>query len=191
LSWLTCRWSEPSRPTEFPVASARRLLRFSSRRYRDANHAIRYRDVDPVLMTLIHDIDLALWFDGSVPKSISARRRPVAGAASLTTVSVEAESGAEWLLSTAWIHPGPDCPPDRVEIIGTAGSAELEVGRHIDLFGADSRRMITPEDDPLLTELRCFLDGVRDGRSHSPVTPEEALAGLRLAEAVMADLAVP
>ncbi|MBL8582758.1 MAG: Gfo/Idh/MocA family oxidoreductase [Rhizobiaceae bacterium] len=165
-----------------------KLLRFSSRRYRDSSHAGRYPDVDPVLMTLIHDIDLALWFDGGPPRKVEAHRRPPGQADSLTTVFVQSASGAEWLLSTAWLHSGPHCPPDRVEIIGTSGSAELEVGSHIDLFGAEPRRVGLGDDDPLITELRCFLEGVRDGRSHSPVSPEEALSGLRLAEAIVAEI---
>lgn len=164
------------------------LLRFSSRRYRDASHAARYRDIDPVLMTLIHDIDLALWFDGSDVAKVHAHRGPSGQAASLTTVHVEANSGAQWQLSTAWLHPGPDCPGDRVEIVGTGGSAELEVGSHIDLFADRRARIGIGDDDPLATELVCFMDGIRAGRSQSPVSPEEALAGLRLAEAIMDEL---
>lgn len=169
-----------------------RLLRFSSRRYRDRSHAERYPDIDPVLMTLVHDIDLALWFDPSLPVAVSARRNPLGTAASLTTAHVESAAGVEWLLSTAWVHPGPDCPPDRVEIFGTEGSAELEVGSHIDVFGPTHRRIeLARDDDPLRTELECFVEGIRAGKSQSPVSPDEALTGLQLAERIMETLQAP
>ncbi len=35
------------------------VIYVNSRRYRDDSHAIRYADLDPILTTLIHDIDLA------------------------------------------------------------------------------------------------------------------------------------
>ena len=37
------------------------VLYVNSRRYRDDSHAVRYADADPVLTTLIHDIDIAQW----------------------------------------------------------------------------------------------------------------------------------
>ncbi|SRR5208282_806494 len=46
----------------------------NSRRYRDDSHAVRYPDTDPILMTLIHDIDLALWVTNSDIHSVLARR---------------------------------------------------------------------------------------------------------------------
>jgi predicted dehydrogenase len=98
----------------------------------------------------------------------------------------------EWLLSTAWVHPGPDCPPDRVEIFGSEGSAELEVGSRIDVFGATHRRIeLTGDDDPLRTELECFVEGIRTGKSQSPVSPKEALVGLKIAERIMEALRTP
>ena len=166
------------------------LLQFSSRRYRDASHAARYTEIDPVLMTMIHDIDLALWFDGGCPVSVSATRLPKGTSHSLTTARLVSSSGAVWQVSTAWLHPGPDCPPDRVEIVGTRGSAELEVGSHIDVYGETRWRIEVGElDDPLRTELECFLAGIRAGRSHAPVTPEHAQNGLIAAEMIIRELA--
>lgn len=163
-----------------------RLLSFASRRYRDAGHAARYADVDPVLMTMIHDIDLALWFDGSAAVRARAVRRPEGTARSLTQARFESGNGAVWNLSAAWLHPGSDYPPDRVEIVGDAGSAELHVGSHIDIFGQSRRRIALEEpEDALGAELDCFLAGIRAGRSLAPVTPQDALDGLNAAEMVL------
>ena len=51
-----------------------KVIYVNSRRYRDDSHALRYPDADPVLMTLIHDIDLAQWVTGSAFRSVLARR---------------------------------------------------------------------------------------------------------------------
>ena len=47
------------------------VIYVNSRRYRDDSHAIRYGDTDPVLMTLIHDVDLAQWVTRSDFRSCS------------------------------------------------------------------------------------------------------------------------
>lgn len=165
------------------------LLHFRSRRYRDASHAERYTDIDPVLMTMIHDLDLALWFDGGTAVSATATRRPRGTARSLTCAHIESDSGATWDVATAWLHPGPECPPDHVEIIGSAGSAELFVGSHIAVFGQSYRHIeLGSEDDPLRAELECFLAGIRAGVSQAPVSPHDALHGLIAAEMVLAAL---
>jgi len=166
-----------------------KLLQFTSRRYRDASHADRYRDIDPVLMTMIHDIDLALWFSGESAHVTSVARRPTGTPRSLTATCLETTSGVGWCLSTAWLHPGMDCPPDIVEIVGSDGSAELTAGSHIEIFGRDHERIpVDTKDDPLRTELECFLDGIRSGVLKPPVTPEDALDGLVVAEAIVGSL---
>lgn len=165
------------------------LLQFTSRRYRDRSHADRYTDIDSVLMTMIHDIDLALWFGNETARLTSAVRRPAGTSRSLTTACLEAASGAMWRLSTAWLHPGMDCPPDIVEIVGSSGSAELVAGSHIDIFGAERERIsLDSHDDPLRTELACFLDGIHSGILKSPVAPQDALEGLVVAEAIVDSL---
>lgn len=163
-----------------------RLLRFASRRYRDASHASRYAGIDPVLMTMIHDIDLALWFDGGEALRASAFRGDAGTGRSLTCAWLESSSEAAWHLETAWLHPGPDCPADRVEIVGTGGSAELFVGSHIEVHGASVRRIeIEASDDPLRTELDCFVAGIRAGKLLAPVSPADALNGLIAADMIL------
>lgn len=186
------RFSAPHRRLHSIVARGQigDLLRVSSRRYRDRSHVGRYSDVDPVFTTMIHDIDLALWFDGSDAVTVRARRLPADDYQSLTIADATSSRGAIWQLSLAWLHPTLDCPPDRVELIGTLGSVEFEVGRGIDIYTNDGHRFIPDEDDdPLHTELLAFLAGIRTGRLDAPVTPDDALRGLRIAEQVVGALA--
>jgi predicted dehydrogenase len=166
------------------------LVQFNSRRYRDASHAARYTDIDPVLMTMIHDIDLALWFSGAPSAGVTSVFRGPAGVSrSVTTACLETASGTAWQLSTAWLHPSPDCPPDRVEIIGTRGSAELFVGSHLEIHATTFERVeLDLRDDPLRTELECFLAAIRSGGGQLPVTPQDALDGITAADAILVAL---
>ena len=167
------------------------LLHVESRRCRDADHARRYAATDPVLMTMIHDIDLALWLDrGGRAISAVASRHPANTFRSLTSARIESSTGVTWHVATAWLHTGAQCPPDRVEIVGSKGSAELVVGSHLEVFAGPGRRIADdPAADPLRAELDCFLAGVRSGASTAPVTPQDALNGLIAAEMVLQAMA--
>jgi predicted dehydrogenase len=141
-------------------------------------------------MTLIHDIDLALWLGGAPGVSVAAARRTHGTARSITSVQAEGANGVIWHLATAWLHPSTDTPADRVELLGTEGSATLFVGSHIELRARESRRIAVPAGgDPLRTELECFLDGIRAGTSRAPVKLEDAVDGLEAAGMVLRVLA--
>ena len=168
-----------------------RVISIASRRYRDGSHAARYSDIDPVLMTMIHDIDLALWIGEGVPVSATARRRTGDGGKSLTTALVEDDKGVLWRLTTAWLYPADDTPVDRVEVVGTDGGIEMDAGGVLRIFGPQPQSIdfAGTDEDPLTAELECFLSGIREGGSRSPVTLTDALHGLLAAEMILADLA--
>lgn len=185
------RFSAPHRALyELAVSGALgRLLTFTSQRMRHRDHARLYRGIDPVLMTMIHDIDLALWIGGSDARTAGAVRRNGPGGASLAEAEVEARNGLIWRLTTGWLHDGP-CAPDRIGIIGTDGSAEWEDGGSIRIFGRSERIIDLPEgDDPLGAEIDAFLDAIANGPRLLPVTPADAVAGLEAADMILAALA--
>ena len=168
------------------------VIHVSSRRYRDDSHVVRYPDTDPVLMTLIHDIDLALWVDGfRVPHG----SRPSVGGPgyrSMTAVMATTATGATCDLRTAWTFADGDLPPDRLEAVGDRGSVELTVGEALQVY-AEGRRTAYPPaeaDDPLRNEHEHFLACVRD-RSRAPALDlADALAGLKLADAAIKSLSL-
>jgi predicted dehydrogenase len=166
------------------------IVHVSSRRYRDDSHALRYPDTDPILMTLIHDIDLAVWATGSDFRSVLARRSGGPGYRSMTAVMATAATGAICDLRTAWTFADGDLPPDRLEAVGNCGSVELIVGQSLQVF-AEGRRTAYPPaeaDDPLRNEQDHFLACVRD-RSRAPrLNLADALAGLKLADAALESL---
>ena len=161
------------------------LCYINARRYRDSAHVAAYGDIDPVLMTMIHDIDLALWCDGTTAASAVAWR---SDAASMTAAQLTSHSGACWDLRTGWLHPGIP-PEDRLEVMGTNGSVELVAGSQLMIHAAESRRIYTDSDpDPLQAELACFIASIQVGRLLAPVTARDALDGLRAAEMIIAAL---
>lgn len=165
-----------------------RILSISARRHRDDSHATRYPDIDPVLMTMIHDIDLAVWISGAAPVQVWAARRPASSQRSQTIASVQDDKDALWQLTTAWTFPG-EAPPDRLEVIGEAGSVELEVGGRLLQYGAATWTLaLDGPDDALHAELSYFTACIRRGERPRAVTLAEAITGLMVAEAAMASL---
>ena len=184
------RFSAPHRALAGIAASGvlGRLLTLRSRRHRDRGHARLYPDVDPVLMTMIHDIDLGLWVSGAPAASARAVRRTGRGGGTLTEAEVIAENGVRWELAAAWLADGA-CPPDRVELVGTEGSAEWQEGGPLRLFGpAPESRPPDPGDDPLAVEVAAFLAALGEGPGALPVTPADAVAGIDAAAMILAAL---
>jgi predicted dehydrogenase len=166
------------------------VIYVNSRRYRDDNHAVRYPDTDPVLMTLIHDIDIAQWVTGSDFHSVVGRRSEGVGYRSMTAVSATTATGVICDLRTAWTFTNGEAPPDRVEVVGDRGSVELTVGAGLDVY-ADGRRTSYPAagtDDPLRNEQDHFLACVRDRSVAPALTLLQALVGLKLADAAIESL---
>ena len=162
----------------------------SSRKHRDEAHAARYRDTDPVLMTLVHDIDFLLGATGARMETVFALRNPADSFRSITVVAGRDTTGATWNLSNAWVLPGA-CPPDRIEITCAHGAVEMEVGAAIRVSGETPRVIdvsATTDDDMLDTEIAAFLDGVRTGEHPGHVTLADARNGLALADAVARSL---
>ena len=169
-----------------------RVLSFSARRYRDDSHARRYTDIDPIMMTMIHDIDLALWMTGASVGEVFTQRGPAhEPQRSHTMMTARGIGGASWSLSTAWTFPGDVPPPDRLEIVGEQGGIDFEAGAFLRQYGAMSRNLdpaALAQDDSLFTEVSYFVHCIRTGVRPDIVTPRDAHTGLLIAEAAIASL---
>lgn len=167
------------------------IIYIDSRRYRDASHARRYPDTDPVLMTLIHDIDLAVWLAPEPFVSVRGSRTAGPGFQSLTTADLETASGIRCHLRTAWTFTDGDLPPDRLEVVGECGSIELDAGHSLRLYvdGRCTELPLTSGDDPLANEHDCFVARIRNSQAPLPVSMNDAIIGLKLAEAILQSLA--
>lgn len=189
----TLRFSTPHRRIAQMVADGLigQPKHFFSRRFRDSAHKRAYRDIDPVGMTMIHDIDLGLWITGAGLTDFTAVRSVPKDRGSLTDVSGVGESGVGWHLQTAWFHETGRVPPDRVEVIGTIGSIEFEVGSGIRRYTSDGEvTESVAEDDPLVREHDVFIKAA-NGLETPPVTARNAYEGLLIAEAILQAIGVP
>jgi predicted dehydrogenase len=169
-----------------------RVLGISSRRDRDRDHVRRYGDVHPALLTLIHDIDLAVWISGSRAVRVNAHERLVAdgGPPQLVWAQVEAADGSVWSLRATLLLPVEAQLADRLEVYGTDGVAAL--GLEPAVVVAASRveavdHVLTPDAHPgaLDAEVAYFCACVRNGAAPDVVTLAEAAHGVRIAEAIM------
>lgn len=172
-----------------------RLLAVSSVRDRGRGHTRMYPDIHPALMTLIHDIDLALWLSGSYGLRASAHGRGGhdSNIPSLVWAHVEAADGSVWSLHTSWLLPDMAVPTDRLEVYGTDGAIVLELRSSVTLLGASVEAVdheLTPTAHPgaIDAELQYFCECIRNGSSPTIVTLAEAVHGVRIAEAIMASI---
>ena len=166
------------------------VIYVNSRRYRDDSHAIRYGDTDPVLMTLIHDVDLAQWVTRSDFRSVLAQRSGGSGYRSMTTACATTATGVACHLRTAWTFRDGDLPKDRWEVVGDHGSVELVVGESLQLYreGRRTNLPLVEADDSLRNEQDHFLACVRDRSRKPAVDLLQAFAGLKLADAAKESL---
>lgn len=168
-----------------------RVLSVSMRNHRDETHAVRYPDIDPVLMTMVHNIDLAMWITGARLASVLAIRRPEGTARSETLITGTDTGGSMWHISNAWTYPTLQTPPDRVEVIGDRGAIEMELGSHICVFGSKPRDINLrgePEDDMLSSEISYFAGCIEDDQKPKVVTLEDARGGLIATDAILESL---
>lgn len=164
------------------------LLAISARRERGADHEWRFPGVHPALMTMVHDIDLAVWMSGSRAVRVSAhgRRRASPDGAEdggdlpplLLWATVEAEDESVWSLRVSWLLPEGAAVPDRIELFGADG-----------LDGAESYEAPDALDAGIRAEVAHFCRCIRDRRPSEVVTLEEAVHGIAIADAVIASAA--
>ncbi|MGE0005229.1 MAG: Gfo/Idh/MocA family protein [Parvibaculaceae bacterium] len=187
------RFSKPHRMIADIVGSGEigRVLSLTARRHRDDSHALRYRDIDPVMMTMIHDIDLALWMANAPAAEILALRSPAGEQRAQTVVSARDRNGAAWTLATSWTFATDAAPPDRLDIVGERGGIDFETGAYLRQYGRKTRETdLSAEapDDPLHAEVAYFVGCIRSGRRPETVTAADAQSGLVIAEAALASL---
>ena len=147
-----------------------------------------------VLDLMIHDLDYAAWVAGPVT-SVYARSirgaRPAADVDHAVALLQHAD-GAITHLEASWAHP-PAVFRTYLEIAGTAGLLQADSDRTVALRPA--LRDPSPDEpvplpgspmsrSPFELQMRHLLD-VLDGTAEPVVTPHEALAAVRAAEAAV------
>jgi predicted dehydrogenase len=169
-----------------------RLIGISARRDRGSDHLGRFPDVHPALMTMIHDIDLALWVTGSRALRVSARGRggepdrPI-----LVWAQVEAADGTIWSLRTAWVLPDDATPVDEFQAYGVDGTSEVAVRQDGATTGRRDGERLGRDSltDALDAEIAHFCSCLRRGTPSDVIPLADADHGIRVAQAIVASAA--
>ena len=170
-----------------------RLLGMAAVRDRGRDHVRDYGDIHPALMTLVHDIDLALWIGGSRATRVSAHGRGGSAGAppQLLWARVEAADGSLWSLRTSWLLPENAPPSDQFTVYGTDGAVALDLRATVTALGARVEAVdheLTPDSNEgaIDREVAHFCACIRSGEPSRLITLAEAAHGIRIAEAMMA-----
>jgi UDP-N-acetylglucosamine 3-dehydrogenase len=88
-----------------------------------------------LLSTAIHELDLMRWYAGPVERisaEVTYRNAPYPNLESAALATMRFRSGAIGLLETSWARPEgvPDRLDARCEVVGTAGSATVDLASH-------------------------------------------------------------
>src|ERR687897_481957 len=170
--------------------------------------------VHPVFESMIHDLDLALWYLPSPVRRVYAQTGSTGngdGVPNTLVATLTAEDGALAVLQSAWLVPvaapitlaGPPAGPldlwgtidAQLEVVGTSQVGKVDLMAHgLSLWGDSAVRTpdtgLWPEvhgrvSGALREELSHFLDCARE-RKHSPLAPPDTGAmAVRLAEAIV------
>ncbi|WP_409346395.1 Gfo/Idh/MocA family protein [Paenibacillus sp. MBLB4367] len=157
-----------------------------------------YRRVDPVYILGIHDIDLMHWLSGSSVTEVFAHSSgPAEGGIDLQWAMLKFASGMMGIVESSWLVPnGAPAEVDvRMEVVGERGTVHFqEPDDGLAIWGDETTENGVLYDwqprygrvaGALLEELHHFYDCVRSGRKSDILLPEDALAAVRVAEAVV------
>ncbi|MFN8591828.1 MAG: Gfo/Idh/MocA family oxidoreductase [Thermomicrobiales bacterium] len=163
----------------------------------------------PMQETAIHDVDLLLWFAASPVTRVQAVQRNLSGMRypDGCWALVEFANGAVGMIETSWFVP-VGAPANvltptwrgtidaELEVIGDRGTGRIRaldapLSYWSEEYTASPETGLWPEvggsiGGALREELTHFLDRVRSGQPESTASIADAVAGLRVIEAVMA-----
>lgn len=172
----------------------------SARRDRTRSIHEHYAHVHPAFLTCVHDIDLALWVTGSRVVRVRAIEHRAAGDAQPDIVWAHAElaSGAIASFATAYLHPSdvPVPTSDRFEVYGTRGVATVDLTTpELLVHGGPTHApdwLIGLGDGTgaMLAEVSHFVACLRAGTPSPVISVDDALAGIRVADAIVRSASV-
>jgi UDP-N-acetylglucosamine 3-dehydrogenase len=158
-----------------------------------------YQRTHPALNAAIHDVDLALWFADSDPKTVRAYERNVQGGAApdVLWATVEFASGALAVLENLWLLPEQAgiWLDAETEIVGSRGMARVRFpGDTLSLWL--ERGPLTPDttlvpvtqgamSGALCDQFAYFARCIAAGTAPTRVTGEDALRALELTMAII------
>ena len=191
------RFAAPHRALRREVMAGRvgRVVAVSARRDRTRAIAEAYARIHPAFLTAVHDIDQVIWLTGSRVVRVRALevRRADRDQPDLVWAQLELASGVIASVATAMLHPagGSVVTSDRLEVYGTEGVAALDVTDPVVAIHAAPPAavdwILEPDDGggAFGSEIAHFCECLRLRRGSDVITPDEAVHGIRVAEAIV------
>ncbi len=176
-----------------------RVVTIRARRNRTKGNFHKYARAHPVFAVAVHDIDVLLWYTGSVVRRVRGFQRNVQGSNTPDVFwgVVEFADGALGIVETTWLTPDRVgiFSNDALEVVTDQGIAMLDLvpgglsfwfesGFEVpDVIAAPHIRGSI--GGSLAAELTYFVSCVQTGERPQIVTPEEAKQGIRVALALI------
>ncbi|CAN5483686.1 Gfo/Idh/MocA family oxidoreductase [soil metagenome] len=191
------RFAPPYQALKREVESGRlgSIVAIAARRDRDRAIARHYGHVHPAMLTAVHDIDQVVWLTGAGVRRVRAleARRTDLPQPDLVWGHLELEGGILASISTATLLPegGSVGSSDRLEVYGTAGHAAVDTTARLlaveTTHPARPDWLLEPPDGggAFGAEIGHFCACLRAGRASDVISPAEALAGIRVADAMV------
>lgn len=180
---------------EIAAGAIGKVVGVSARRDRIRAIHEQYTHVHPAFLICVHDIDLALWVTGAQVTRIRAmeHRSPGDAQPDILWAHAEMASGAIASFATALLHPSDVPVPmsDRFEVYGTKGVAVLDLTTPELMIHAGPSRApdwlvgLGDGGGAMLAEARHFVACLRTGSPSDVISVGEALAGVRVADAIV------
>lgn len=170
-----------------------KVVALHARRDRSALLTLSYPDESPMLLTGIHDIDLALWLSGSKVESVRAVQRPnLTSQVSLVWAHLNHANGVLTSVHATYLLPleAGSSTSDRIDVYGSDGAAFVDLSTSPpsssphEILGLSSRQRDPADDDALANELEHFAECVRTRRQSAVISLDEAIHGVAVAAAI-------
>lgn len=147
-----------------------------ARRNRDRSHSLRFPQEHPAFLTLIHDIDQAMWIGDDRALEVSAIERSIGTHAGTNAVfaRVLSVSGQVWDLHSTWLAERDQGFASRMEVHTHTHTAVAEIGANA-----------KPSIGSLVAELTELITCVREGRRSTRISLPEAIHGIAIAQAIV------
>jgi predicted dehydrogenase len=175
-----------------------RPVSIHTRRNRPGELVARYRRTHPVLETGILDIDIMLWLTQARVKRVTAVTRTIVEGANPDLVwgILEFTDGCVGVLETNWLGPSSGIfTDDSISVIGTAGTARLDLSRApLSLWNASGFMVPDTMYSPILgnevlgafrEQIMTFVSTLRQGYGADLVPLDEVLHGMTIALALI------
>ena len=145
----------------------------SAHRHRSHDHILRFPEHDPILMTMIHDIDQAIWLMGSRAVTVSAKSSSVRGGPrpDLVVATVRDDQDRVWELAASWLLN------------------EERIADWLEVYTDGGIRVASPDERMssragLKAEISHFSDCVKQSRPSEVISMDDAIHGIEIAFAI-------